>query len=74
MLLLKPPVRVGDAAWICADAYIGAGVVVGEGAVVGARSVVVKDVPSWMVVAGNPARVIKPRQRPTPPQAAATDD
>jgi acetyltransferase-like isoleucine patch superfamily enzyme len=30
--------------------------------VVGARSNVTKDVPPWMVVAGNPARVIKPRQ------------
>lgn len=34
-------------------------VVVGEDALVGAGSVVVKDVPPRMVVAGNPARVIK---------------
>jgi putative colanic acid biosynthesis acetyltransferase WcaF len=63
MILLKPSVRVGDAAWICADAFIGPGVSVGEGAVVGARGVVVKDVPAWVVVAGNPARVIKQRRR-----------
>lgn len=68
MVLVKPPVRVGDAVWICADAFIGPGVVIGEGAVVGARSVVVKDVPAWMVVAGNPARVIKPRGRTTEPE------
>ena len=34
-------------------------VVVGEDALVGAGSVVVKDVPPRMVVAGNPARVVK---------------
>ena len=59
--LLKPPISIGDQAWVCADAFIGPGIEVGEGAVVGARSVVVKDVPPWQVVAGNPARVIKKR-------------
>ena len=34
------------------------GVTVGEGALVGAGSVVTKDVPDFMVVAGNPAKVI----------------
>lgn len=59
--LLKPPIAIGDQAWICADAFIGPNVVVGEGAVVGARAVVTKDVGPWDVVAGNPARVIKKR-------------
>lgn len=74
MVLLKPPVRIGDAVWICADAFIGPGVVIGEGAVVGARSVVVKDVPAWMVLAGNPARVIKPRHRTTEPETGEPHD
>lgn len=59
--LLKPPISIGDQAWVCADAFIGPGVTVEEGAVVGARSVVVKDVPPWQVVAGNPAKSIKKR-------------
>jgi putative colanic acid biosynthesis acetyltransferase WcaF len=59
--LLKPPIFVGDQAWICADAFVGPGVTVGEGAVVGARAVVVKDVESWQIVAGNPARFIQQR-------------
>ncbi len=61
MPLMKPPVSVSDEAWICADAFVGPGVTVGEGAVIGARAVVVKDVESWTVVVGNPARVVKRR-------------
>jgi putative colanic acid biosynthesis acetyltransferase WcaF len=48
-------------AWVAADAFIGPGVTVGDGAVVGARSVVLKDVPCWAVVAGNPGKIIKYR-------------
>ena len=61
MPLLKPTISIADSAWICADAFVGPGVHVGEGAVAGARSVVIKDVPAWTVVAGNPARMIKMR-------------
>jgi putative colanic acid biosynthesis acetyltransferase WcaF len=62
MPLLKPPIEVGDQAWICADAFVGPGVTVGTGAVVGARGVAVKDVEPWMIVGGNPARPIKRRE------------
>lgn len=61
MPLLKPPISIGDSCWICADAFVGPNLQVGEGAVVGARSVVVKDVPPWSVVAGNPSKFIKAR-------------
>jgi putative colanic acid biosynthesis acetyltransferase WcaF len=61
MPLLKPPIRIEDQAWICADAFVGPGVVVGEGAVVGARAVVTRDVAPWTIVAGNPARFAKKR-------------
>lgn len=59
--LQKPPIVISDQAWVCSDAFVGPGVVIGEGAIVGARAVVTKDVASWTVVAGNPARFIKNR-------------
>ncbi|MDP3856730.1 MAG: hypothetical protein Q8Q73_03100 [Stagnimonas sp.] len=59
--LIRAPITLGAACWICADAFVGPGVCVGEGAVVGARAVAVRDVPAWQVVAGNPARVIRAR-------------
>jgi putative colanic acid biosynthesis acetyltransferase WcaF len=60
--LLRPPIKIGDQAWICTEAFIGPGVRVGAGAVVGARAVVNQVVPPWTVVAGNPARPIGLRQ------------
>ena len=62
MALLKLPITVGEDAWVCADAFVGPGVTIGDGAVVGARAVVVKDVPAWTVVAGNPAKEVKKRE------------
>jgi len=59
--LLKPPISIGDQAWVCADAFIGPGVTVGEGAVVGARAVAIRDVEPWLIVVGNPARPVGKR-------------
>ena len=61
MPLLKPPIEIGRAAWVCADAFIGPGVSVGEFAIVGARAVVMKNVDAGMIVAGNPMRVLGER-------------
>lgn len=45
--------------WIGANAIILKGVTIGEHAVVGAGSIVTKSVPPLVVVAGNPAKVIR---------------
>jgi len=55
-------IRVGRHAWIGGSAVILPGVTLGEGAVIGAGSVVTRDVPSYCVAVGNPARVIKKRE------------
>ena len=54
------PVRIGRAAWIGFDSCVLPGVTVGEGAIVGARSVVFEDVEPFTIVAGNPARTVRP--------------
>lgn len=61
--LIAKPITVGDQAWIAAECFVHSGITIGEGAVIGARSVVTKDVPAWMVCAGNPCQPIKPRKR-----------
>ena len=51
--------RVGRGASIGSSVTLLGGVAVGDGALVGAGSVVVRDVPSHTIVAGNPARIIR---------------
>ncbi|XTR37214.1 CatB-related O-acetyltransferase [Paraclostridium tenue] len=52
---------VNDDVWIGTDSTIMSGVEIGQGAVIAAGSVVVKSVPPYSIVGGNPAKVIKYR-------------
>lgn len=60
--LIVQPIHIRKGAWVFAAAFVGMGVSVEAGAVVAARSVVVKNVGAFEVVAGNPAKLIKKRQ------------
>jgi acetyltransferase-like isoleucine patch superfamily enzyme len=57
----RSSIKVEDDVWIGYGAVVLSGVTIGRGAVVAAGSVVTKDVPSYAVVAGNPARVLAQR-------------
>lgn len=53
------PVTIGNNVWIGGTATILPGVTIGDNVVIGGGSVVTKDVPSDVVVGGNPAKVLK---------------
>ena len=55
----KGDIRVGDDVWLGLGATVCSGVAIGQGAIVAAGSVVVKDVPPYAIVGGNPAKFIK---------------
>jgi len=59
MLEYSKSVTIGNDVWIGGGAIICPGVQIGDGAVVAAGSVVVKDVPKNVMVAGNPAMIKK---------------
>lgn len=53
------PITIGRNVWIAGRATVLKGVSIGEDSVVGYGSVVVSDVPRGVVVAGNPAKVVR---------------
>lgn len=53
------PILIEDNVWIASNSVILKGVTIGRGSVVANSSVVTKNVPPYVVVAGNPARIVK---------------
>ena len=53
--------HIGNDVWIGRSSIVLSGVNISDGAIVGAGSVVTKDVPSYAIVAGNPAKFIRNR-------------
>lgn len=52
-------VTIGDNVWIGGNTVICPGVHIGSNTVIGAGSVVTKDIPDWVIAAGNPCRVLR---------------
>ncbi len=52
-------VEIGDKVWIGENVAVLLGVSIGESSIIGANSVVTKDIPSFSIAVGSPARVIK---------------
>ncbi|KAK3994443.1 trimeric LpxA-like protein [Cladorrhinum sp. PSN332] len=53
------PIVIGEDCWFGGSVIVLGGVTIGRGVTVGAGSVVTKDVPDFVVVAGNPAKIVK---------------
>ncbi len=54
------PVTIGDSVWIGGNVVINPGVTIGSDVVIGSGSVVTHDLPSHVIAAGNPCRVLRP--------------
>ena len=52
-------VIIEDDVWIGANSVILAGITIGKHSVIGAGSVVIRDVPPYSIVVGNPGKIIK---------------
>ena len=57
--VVAKPIVIRRNVWIAANVIIIGGVTIGENSVVAAGAVVTKDVPSYTLVGGNPARTIR---------------
>ena len=55
-------VNIGNDVWIGSNTIILPGVTIGSHSVIGTGSIVTKDVPEYVVVAGNPAKIIRERK------------
>lgn len=60
-LPVKGDIIIGNDVWLGYDSMIKNGVTIGDGAIIAARAVVVKDIPPYAIVAGNPAKIVKLR-------------
>jgi acetyltransferase-like isoleucine patch superfamily enzyme len=58
-LVTKGPIIIQDNVWIGDKVTILSGVTIGENSIIGANSVVTKNVPSYSIVGGIPAKIIK---------------
>jgi acetyltransferase-like isoleucine patch superfamily enzyme len=56
-----PETAIGNDVWIGSNVIIPGGIRIGTGAIIAAGAVVVKDVPPYAVVGGNPATIIRYR-------------
>ncbi|MGB2578892.1 maltose O-acetyltransferase [Elusimicrobium simillimum] len=53
------PVKIGNNVWLGGKVIVNPGVTIGDNVVAASGAVIVKDVPSNVLVAGNPAKIIK---------------
>ncbi|MBW4515235.1 MAG: sugar O-acetyltransferase [Timaviella obliquedivisa GSE-PSE-MK23-08B] len=58
-LEMAAPIAIGDDVWIGGGAILCPGVKVGNNTTIGAGSIVTQDIPSNVVAAGNPCRVLR---------------
>ena len=58
-LISNGPVIIEDNVWIGEGSMIMPNVTIGKGSIIAANSVITKDIPSYCMAAGSPAKIIK---------------
>lgn len=53
------PITIGNDVWLGGNVIVNPGVTIGDNVVIGSGSVVTKDIPSGVIAAGNPCRVLR---------------
>ena len=59
LLEYSKPIAIGNRVWIGGGAIINPGVTIGDNVIIGSGSVVTKSFPNDVIIAGNPARIIR---------------
>ncbi|WP_125571692.1 sugar O-acetyltransferase [Lacticaseibacillus songhuajiangensis] len=54
------PITIGNRCWLAGNVTVLPGVTIGDDSIIGAGSVVTHDIPSGVIAAGNPCRVLRP--------------
>jgi acetyltransferase-like isoleucine patch superfamily enzyme len=54
-------IHIEDNVWIGAHVVIQDGVTIGTGSIIGSGAIVTRDIPSWSIAVGVPAKVVRPR-------------
>ncbi len=57
--LIPKPITIGSRVWLCGNVTVTPGVTIGDDTVIGAGSVVTRDIPSGVLAAGNPCKVLR---------------
>ncbi len=61
--VIRSFVHIGKHAVVGSNSVVHPGITIGEGAIIGSNSLVNRDVPSWTIVIGSPARFLANRRR-----------
>lgn len=56
-------IEIGDFVWFGANVTVVPGVKIGEGVIAGAGSIITKNIPDCAIIGGNPAQIIKYRDK-----------
>lgn len=60
----KTPAVIEGDVWVGANCFVMPGITIGRGAILSAGTILMKSVPPFAIVAGNPGRVVGWRKRP----------